>query len=110
MKIENDLVTFDDADFSGLTPFAAQALSEYAGRGQTPAQFFSDEVNQHLERARSLRREQFIAENKDLIEKLAEDDAAAMAAKPLLDQLRDQLGVAVVTPPAPSPVVLASPQ
>lgn len=89
MRITNDSIQFEAADFSALSDFAKRALTPYAGT--TPFEtLFANQLNEHIRIAKLIAK-QTAAEDPKVDAVLAglaiADDVQRLAAQPCLDQL-----------------------
>jgi hypothetical protein len=98
MKIINDQISFDVADFDALSDFAKAALPPYSGT--TPFLVtFANGINEHIRTAKAIAKQNAAASPKvdAVIEGLAEADALdpqkRADAETCLDQLVVVLGV-----------------
>lgn len=87
MKITNDTITFDAADFDGLSDFGKKATSVYL---EDYAAYFSAKVNKEIELAKAHLKTLTVADPRTdtILAGLASaDEAKLLEAEPLLAQL-----------------------
>jgi hypothetical protein len=81
MKIENDAVSFDAADFDGLSDFAKKALPIYVGENLEFQNVLASDINKVVESAKEnlIRTTRSSDEVNPLLRKLAAADSATQA-------------------------------
>jgi len=87
MRIENDIVTFDAADFDRLSEFGKRAVVSYL---EDYAAYFSAKVNKEIELAKAHLKTLTVADPRTdaIVAGLAAaDEATRLQAEPLLNQL-----------------------
>lgn len=92
MTITNDILTFDAADFDGLSDLAKVALPPYSGT--TPfAETFANQINEHIRIAKELAKQTLAKEDPRIGEILAglaaADPLKLEDAEPLLTDLQN---------------------
>lgn len=99
MRIQNDVITFDAADFAGLSADAQAALSVQFD-GAPPEQYFSDRFNNTLDAAKQRVKEKKIASLQDFVEAVVSaSDSAKAQLQPIFDQAAAVLGLSEVKVP-----------
>lgn len=110
MKIEKDIVTFDAADFAGLSDYAKKAVSVYL---EDYAAYFSVKVNKEIELSKAHLKTLTIAEpttDSILVGLAAADEAKRLEVEPLLNQLDALLNPEAAQPESPAEAQIAEAQ